>query len=96
MLVGSDKAEVFRGRTQIEAWLKKLFKNNRFSWSVKQMQIDAYEPGSARIFMDGAMHITDLNGKIKGETPYRISGVLVRRGNQWKWRLWNGSVPASE
>lgn len=96
MIVGSDKGEVFKGRQQIEGWLKKLFVNNRFTWGVKQMEIDQYEANSAWIFIDGTMRISDLNGKVKGETPYRITGAMVRRGSQWKWRIWSGAIPAGE
>ena len=96
MIVGSDKGEVFKGRQQIEGWLKKLFVNNRFTWGVKQMEIDQYEANSAWIFIDGTMRRSDLNGKVKGETPYRITGAMVRRGSQWKWRIWSGAIPAGE
>jgi len=96
MLVGSDKGEVFKGRQQIEGWLKTLFENNRFTWSVEQMQADRYEPDSAWIFIDGTMRISDVNGKARGETPYRITGALVRRGSRWKWRMWSGAIPAGE
>jgi len=39
------------------------------------------------------MVVIDKEGKRR--TPYyRYTGILVKRGKDWKWRLGNGSVPA--
>lgn len=96
MLIGSDRGEVFKGRQQIEAWLGKLFEKNRFTWDIKRMDIDPYQADSAWIFIDGSMKVSDIHGKLKGETPYRITGALTRRGHLWKWRIWSGAIPAGE
>ncbi len=96
MLVGSDRGEAFKGRQQIEGWLTKLFKNNRFSWDFERIEIDPFETDAAWVFLEGKMRLSDLSGNIKGETPYRITGTLIKRGSQWKWRIWSGSIPGSE
>jgi ketosteroid isomerase-like protein len=95
LLVGSDKGEVFKGRAQIEGWLGKLMKKNRFSWQMDRVDISA-SADTAWVFVDGAMIVKNDAGKVLVTTPYRFSGVLVRRGEGWAWRLFNGSVPAGE
>jgi uncharacterized protein (TIGR02246 family) len=95
LLVGSDKGEVFRGREAIEAWLSRIFKGNRFSWRMDR--VDVGDSGDvAWVFVEGAMIVTDKEGKPRGSTPYRFSGVLVRRDGGWAWRQWHGSIPARE
>jgi ketosteroid isomerase-like protein len=95
LLVGSDKGEVFKGRAQIEGWLGKLMKKNRFSWRMDRVDI-SFSGDAAWVFVDGAMIVRNDAGKVLVTTPYRFSGVLVKRGDGWAWRLFNGSVPAGE
>ncbi len=95
LLVGSDKGEVFKGRAQIEGWLGKLMAKNRFSWRMDRVDISA-SGDTAWVFVDGAMIVKDAAGKVLVTTPYRFTGVLVRRGDGWAWRLFNGSVPVAE
>ena len=95
LLVGSDAGEVFQGRAAIEGWLGKLFKRNRFGWQMDRVIVDA-DGDAAWVFVDGAMIVRDLAGKQRFSTPYRFSGVLVRRGDGWAWRLFHGSIPRAE
>ena len=94
MLVGSDRNEIYRGKAEIRGWLAQLFAHNRFSWDLSHPDIDANE-NTAWVFVDGTMTITDDTGAVT-KTPYRFAGVLVKRGQDWKWRLFDGSIPASE
>jgi ketosteroid isomerase-like protein len=95
LLVGSDKGEVFKGRAQIEGWLGKLMAKNRFSWQMDRVDIGA-SGDTAWVFVDGAMIVRNAAGKVLVTTPYRFTGVLVKRGDGWAWRLFDGSVPAGE
>jgi len=94
ILVGSDRNEIYRGKTEIRAWLAQLFKHNRFSWDLSHADIDP-NGNTAWAFVDGTMTVTEDTGAVK-KTPYRFSGVLIKRGHDWKWRLFNGSIPAGE
>ena len=94
ILVGSDSGEIFYGSDQIKGWLGGLFKNNSFEWEMNKTFIDHYE-NTAWVFMDGAMIVTNKEGK-KFQTPYRFTGILIRKNNGWKWRLFNGSIPKGE
>lgn len=95
LLVGSDAGEVFRGRAQIEGWLAKLMAKNRFSWQMDRVDIDS-NGGTAWAFVEGAMVVKDAGGKVRFTTPYRFTGVLVKRGEAWVWRLFHGSIPRGE
>jgi ketosteroid isomerase-like protein len=95
LLVGSDKGEVFRGRAAIEGWLSRLFKGARFSWTIDRADVGG-SGDVAWVFVEGAMNVSDKAGKPRGSTPYRFSGVLVRRDGGWAWRQWHGSIPRAE
>jgi ketosteroid isomerase-like protein len=80
---GSEVGEVARGRTELEAmlrWLATLDETLRFVWT----EIDVRSEGDvAWVAADGT-----LNGG-----PYRALGVLVRRGELWRWHTHHGSEP---
>jgi ketosteroid isomerase-like protein len=91
MLVGSDSGEVFKGRDQIETWLKMLLAHRSFSWEMSRLDID-HNGNTAWVFMDGSMIVTNDKGNTS-KFPYRFTGIMVKIKNSWKWRLFNGSVP---
>jgi ketosteroid isomerase-like protein len=91
MIVGSDSAEIFKGRGQIESWIKKLFVHNGFTWEMSRIDID-YNGNTAWVFVDGTEVITTDKGKVY-RNPYRFTGILVKKNKQWKWRLFDGSYP---
>lgn len=94
MLVGSDSGEIFKGKKQIRSWLGGLFEHHSFQWEMNRIDIDSYQ-NTAWVFVDGAMIVTNDKGN-RNKTPYRFSGVLIKKGNQWKWRLFDGSIPKGE
>jgi hypothetical protein len=63
MIVGSDSAEIFKGRGQIEAWIKKLFVHKGFSWEMSRLDID-YNGNTAWVCVDGTEVITTDKGKV--------------------------------
>jgi ketosteroid isomerase-like protein len=80
---GSEIGEVARGRTELETmlrWLATLDETLDFEWST----LDVRSEGDvAWVAADGT-----LNGG-----PYRTLGILVRRGEQWRWHTHLGSEP---
>ncbi len=95
LLVGSDKGEVFQGRVAIEGWLRRILAKNRFSWAMDRVEISTAGE-TAWVFVEGSMKVSDPAGTPRFTAPYRFSGVLVRRGDGWAWRLWHGSMPRAE
>lgn len=91
LLVGSAPDEVFRGKHAVRTWLASLFAHNRFSWDLSRAHIDS-NGTTAWVFVDGSMTVTSDKGETR-TMPYRFSGVLVKRGRVWKWRLFHGSAP---
>jgi hypothetical protein len=57
MLVGSDKGEVCRGRAAAETWVGGLLANNRFAWTMDQVDIDVHGE-TAWAFVDGKMAVS--------------------------------------
>jgi ketosteroid isomerase-like protein len=94
MLIGSDSGEVFKGRDQIKGWLTQLFEIASFSWEMDRIYIDSND-NTAWVFVEGRMVVAFKTGKTK-KTPYRFTGIMVRKGSDWKWRLFNGSNPRGE
>jgi len=94
LLVGSDSGEIFRGKSAIRGWLGGLLSHNKFSWDLSKTVI-GLDGNTAWVFVDGAMTVADDKGGVS-QTPYRFSGVLVKRQNAWKWHLFHGSVPGHE
>lgn len=93
LLVGSDKGEVYLGRAAMEGWLGKLYKGTGFGWQMDRVDL-GHHGGTAWVFVEGKMVLRDLpSGKVRGTTPYRFTGVLVKKGEAWIWRLFHGSVP---
>jgi len=94
LLVGSDVGEVFKGRAAMEAWLVKLTARNRFGWQMDRVEVGS-NGSTAWTFVEGSMTVRDGTGKVRGVTPYRFTGVLVKRGDSWAWTLFHGSVPVA-
>jgi len=94
LLIGSDSGEVFKGKEQIRGWLSQLYSVAGFSWEMDRIDID-YNENTAWVFVEGRMVVEFKNGKMK-KPPYRFTGIMVKKGNDWKWRLFNGSNPRGE
>lgn len=94
LLVGSAKGEVYKGKVQIREWLSQLYGFAGFSWEMNSVEIDANK-NTAWVFVEGFMVVKPHKGEAR-KTPYRFTGILVKKGGEWKWRLFNGSVPQQE
>jgi ketosteroid isomerase-like protein len=94
MLVGSDKGEINKGKEQINEWLTKIFGVANFCWDMDRIDID-YKDNTAWVFVEGTMIVEFQKGGSK-RTPYRFTGIMVKKKGKWKWRLFNGSIPIGE
>ena len=94
MLIGSDKGEINKGKTQVKAWLTQLSGFASFSWEMDSINIDS-NGKTAWVFVEGTMIVEFKKGGIR-RTPYRFTGIMVKKKDAWKWRLFNGSIPRGE
>ncbi|MEI6695767.1 MAG: nuclear transport factor 2 family protein [Bacteroidota bacterium] len=94
ILVGSDSGEIFIGKNQAKEWLTQLFSFGSFSWEMNRINIDN-NGKTAWVFVDGKMIVNFHKGG-KKITPYRFTGIMVKKKGEWKWRLFDGSVPKGE
>ncbi len=94
MLIGSDKGEINKGKTQAKEWLTQIFGFANFSWEMDSINIDS-NGKSAWVFVEGTMIVEFKQGGTK-RTPYRFTGILVKKKDEWKWKLFNGSIPRGE
>ncbi|PKP12248.1 MAG: hypothetical protein CVU08_11470 [Bacteroidetes bacterium HGW-Bacteroidetes-3] len=94
MVVGSADGEISKGKEEINKWLGQLFGFAGFSWEMNRIDIDNNRK-TAWVFMDGKMIVSFHKGGQK-ITPYRFTGIMVKKKGVWKWRLFAGSVPQQE
>lgn len=94
MLIGSGNGEINKGKDEIKKWLSQIFGFAGFSREMNRVDIDS-NGKTAWVFMDGKM-IVDFHKGGQKVTPYRFAGILVKKKDGWKWRLFNGSVPQKE
>jgi ketosteroid isomerase-like protein len=94
MFVGSDSAEIWKGQEQIRGHLNSIFPNESVSLEMNRIDID-HNKNTAWVVVDGAIIISLETGE-KIKAPYRFTGIMVRKHNNWKWRLFNGSSPGGK
>jgi ketosteroid isomerase-like protein len=94
MVIGSAGGEINKGKDQVKAWASQIFGFAGFSWEMNRIDIDS-NGKTAWVFMDGKM-IVDFHKGGQKVTPYRFTGIMVKKKGVWKWRIFDGSVPQQE
>jgi hypothetical protein len=94
MVIGSADGEINRGYDESKAWVSQIFGFAGFSWEMNRIDIDS-NGKTAWVFVDGKMIVNFHKGGQK-ITPYRFTGIMVKKNGVWKWRLFDGSVPQQE
>jgi hypothetical protein len=91
LLAGSEIGEVVRGHTDIGAFFRAIFALPlRIGWHWDT--IDAAAEGDVIWFFAEGQAVVTRDG-VTDARPYRLSGVLVRRGITVIWRQFHGSEP---
>ncbi len=95
ILIASTRNEVNQGNSEIKAFLERYFTNPfTVSWDLSNVYIDQNNE-TAWAFIDGS--VTKKHDRGSAVTRlYRITVVMVKKGNTWKWRLFSGAVPENE
>ncbi len=94
-VIGSDSGEVFIGRERVRRFMGMIVAMPfLFSFGIDDPVISC-EGSIAWVFVDGNMVHTRPDGKVT-KVPYRITAVMVKRGIDWKWKMFSGSIPRGE
>ena len=93
LLIGSDDGEIARGPQEIKRFFDRIFAgSSTFSWEWSRIHVS--EAGNiAWFFADGQVIVDSPEGQAKA--PYRITGVLEKIGDRWRWRHYHGSEPVA-
>jgi ketosteroid isomerase-like protein len=91
-LIGSEKGEVAEGRAAIAALADALFRLPvRLGWQWRRRDVSV-AGDIAWLFAEGDVVIAGADGERR--RPYRLTGVLQRFGDDWRWRQFHGAEPA--
>ena len=91
LLVGSETAEIARGRPAIAAFFQSLFAQPLtigWNWA----SLDTGAEGDVLWFFAEGHAVLDRAGVVD-RVPYRLSGILVRRPGGLIWRQFHGAEP---
>ena len=95
IVVGSDSGEVFIGKKQVQSFMSFLCKMPFvFSFDMNMVSIN-HNKNTAWVFVNGKMLHTK-GSVITAKIPYRITAVMVKKGSDWKWKVFSGSIPRGE
>jgi hypothetical protein len=91
LLVGSANAEVVEGPAALRAFFGEVFRApTHIGWEWRRVRISSSED-VAWLFAEGELVIVaDARPQRR---PYRLTGVLQRKGRRWLWRHFHGSEP---
>jgi ketosteroid isomerase-like protein len=90
-LVGSEVSEAATGPAEVEALVRRFFGlpvQIRWEWQRRDV---SFVGDVAWLFAQGEAVLSGEGGEQR--VPYRMTGVLERRGDTWRWRHFHGSEP---
>ena len=91
VFIGSEAWEIIEGPVKLAEFFQTVCSQpERFSWDWRRRCV-SYAGDVAWLLADGEFIRTSPAGEDR--TPYRITGVLVRAGNRWRWRQFHGAQP---
>ena len=94
MVIGSASGEINKGKDEVKKWVSQLFEFAGFSWEMNRIDITG-NGKTAWVFVDGKMIVNFHKGG-KKVTPYRFTGIWVKKKGGWKLSMFDGSVPQQE
>ncbi len=99
MYAGSERGEVAVGLTELRSLLTDVFgREERYSWRCETVRVASCSAGfavlaEATLFIDPHPDATEGSGRLT--LPYRVSGLLEKEDENWRWRFCQGSEPPS-
>lgn len=93
LLIGSDAGEIATGSQAIESFFARIFaRDAAFFWEWDRIDV-SHAGDLAWFFADGRVILSTAKGRQM--SPYRMTGVLKRHGEQWLWMQYHGSEPVT-
>ncbi len=94
LLIGSEAGEAAKGSQEITEFFARIYaRDATFSWEWDRIEA-AQAGGLAWFFAEGRVVVATAQEQRK--SPYRVSGVLERRGERWLWRQYHGSETVTD
>ena len=93
-LFGSEEGETSVGHTELESFFKRIFQLSStlsFEWKWHLVSI---EGSVAWVIAKGLIHLKSVDEQLS--SPYRITLVLVKRGDKWFIMHGHGSEPVAK
>ena len=95
MVIGSDVGEVCAGRAGVKGFIQWIY-SQKFTFAFDLQKVVVHQEGNfAWVYEDGNMLHVRRDGT-STKIPYRFVLTLVKRGDQWRWQLFHGSIPRGE
>ncbi|WP_304219403.1 nuclear transport factor 2 family protein, partial [Phenylobacterium aquaticum] len=95
LFAGSGAAEKAVGRAAMHALFTTIYAQPfRIAFAWDAVRVD-HAGDLAWLFAEGVAVVTPDTGAVQ-RTPYRVTGVLQRRGPDWLWRQWTGAEPVKD
>ena len=92
MVVGSNVGEVCQGRKGVQGFIAWIY-SQKFTFAFDLKNLTVHQEGDfAWVYQDGHMLHVHPDGTSKA-IPYRFALTMVKRGGQWRWQLFHGSIP---
>jgi hypothetical protein len=98
---GSEPGEVAVGKPALRSLLEELFsRDERYSWRTTSVTSTG-DADVVHLVADADLFVHPCtSGSVPGpateQVPYRITGVIEREPEGWRWRLCQGSEPAAQ
>ena len=94
---GSEAGECAVGRAALGRLLRDLFaRDERYLWRSEVVHVSSSD-GSATVVAEARLYVLPSSSgphpSPVEDFPYRVSGVLVRGENGWRWRFCQGAEP---
>ena len=95
--VGSEADEVALGRQEVRALLLVLFdREERYSWRTEHVPVAVVcGVGAMAVVAETTLTVHPAGSGAEESVPYRVSGVLQREDEGWRWRVCQGAEPAA-
>ncbi|SRR5258706_506640 len=96
VFIASEADEVASGPTQLKALVEELLSRPEvYSWDWQHILVSAAGSVAWIVAPSSLINVRSSDGQ-RESFPYRLTGILERRGEDWMWVHFHGSEPSDE